>query len=188
MEKEVRNTVLISRKIENVVVINELNSFFIYNFDKDYRGFDESHRENEFIFILDGQECVYEDDKTYILSKGQALLHKPFAVHKDNPINGNSKICEFTFVGMVKNIDILHDKVLDLTSEQMYLLNDIFNYAVKHYYIDEIQTFYSGRDKDKNTEIGFGSDQILKNKVELFLIDCGVNEEQINNIKRIMLE
>lgn len=168
---EIKNLELNEYKIDKIVDILSFSSMCIYNFDSSYKGCFERHKQYEFIYVIDGAEIIYDNGNEYILEKGQAFLHKPYMPHTDKPKSQNSKVFIFSFLCISKNIEQLFDKVLTLTKEENYYVNEIFDIASNYFRPDECYIFYSGKNNKISENIPQGIGQIIKNKIELLLID-----------------
>lgn len=164
------NQRLITREylLKSVIDIQSISSIYIFHFDKNYFTEFETHPQLELIYVDEGIEEVFEDDKTYQLTKGQAFLHKPLASHKDRCVSDKSTAYIISFRTSSPSIKDLFDKVLDLSKSEINQLKQIFETYIKN--VDSnIDQWFSDRKIIINTN-SFGISQIIKNIFELFFI------------------
>ena len=164
------NPRLITREylLESVIDIEAISSIYIFHFDSNYRTEFESHPQLELIYVDEGVEEVYEDDKIYEVSRGQAFLHKPNASHKDRCLSNKSTAYIISFKTSSPAISNLFDKVLSLSKNEINQLKQIFETYIKN--VDSnIDQWFSDRKIIVNSN-SFGISQIIKNVFELFFI------------------
>ncbi len=164
------NQRLITReyKLDKVIDIESISSIYIFHFDNSYFTDFETHPQLELIYVDDGIEEVFEDDKTYQLSKGQAFIHKPFASHKDRCVTDKSTAYILSFRTSSPSMNQLFDRVLDLSKTEVDQLKQVFEIYIKN--VDcNIDQYFSERKIIVNSN-SFGISQIIKNIFELFFI------------------
>ncbi len=148
-----------------------LSSMFFYQFNDAFVGNNERHKQWEFAFVNSGQQIMTEDKKEFRLSKGQAFLHKPFSYHGGSTLEGKSSVGIFSFLCESEEINVLYDKVLNLSSYQQTLLKEIFDLGKKHLEPDGQSFWFSTSVPQKEKTTIYAVEQILKNKIELLFID-----------------
>ena len=94
---EIKKRKLVPYILKDIVDIESISTMYIYNLHETYTGFEESHKELEFIYVAEGSVTTKEEGVEYVLNKGQMFLHKQYAVHIDRTNNVASKIFIFTF-------------------------------------------------------------------------------------------
>lgn len=164
------NPRLITReyKLDKVIDIESISSIYIFHFDNSYFTEFETHPQLELIYVDDGIEEVFEDDKTYQLSKGQAFIHKPLASHKDRCVTDKSTAYILSFTTSSPSMNQLFDRVLDLSKTEVNQLKQVFEIYIKN--VDcNIDQYFSERKIIVNSN-SFGISQIIKNIFELFFI------------------
>ncbi|MBR4378071.1 MAG: AraC family transcriptional regulator [Bacilli bacterium] len=164
------NPRLITReyKLDKVIDIESISSIYIFHFDNSYFTEFETHPQLELIYVDDGIEEVFEDDKTYQLSKGQAFIHKPLASHKDRCVTDKSTVYILSFRTSSPSMNQLFDRVLDLSKTEVNQLKQVFEIYIKN--VDcNIDQYFSERKIIVNSN-SFGISQIIKNIFELFFI------------------
>lgn len=201
MDKENKIT-LPEIEIDKSVEIISFSTFFIYNFVPSYKGHFESHKQFELIYVAEGEHIVINNNKEYILKRGQAFLHSPYSVHIDKATKENSKVYIISFSCISDDISILFDKVIDFNKEDKFIINEVFEFAAKYLNIDQASTYYSGKTPINHKDVPYGVFQIMKNKLELLFInlisingsnnrneDITISEDRLTNeIIRILNE
>ncbi|MBQ4631644.1 MAG: AraC family transcriptional regulator [Clostridia bacterium] len=69
-------------KIQTVIGIDAIHTFFRQKFCKGYVFNGESHNFWEMVFVLDGSVGITADSDVYVLEKGQGVIHRPNEFHK----------------------------------------------------------------------------------------------------------
>ena len=161
-------TKYVGTTMKNSIKINQIFSihYFKYGQKFDFQG--EAHDFWEVVYIDAGEAHVIANDKTYILRQGEAIFHKPNEFHNIATLNkfANSVIVSFSCKS--KAIKFFEEKILTFTSYEKELLGRIVDEAVLSY-PDVLSEIYSEKlPKNKSTE--FGSEQIIKQNLELLLI------------------
>ncbi|MCQ2742074.1 MAG: AraC family transcriptional regulator [Bacilli bacterium] len=157
-------------KFEECITLTSFSTMFVYNFPKNYEGITESHRQLELLFVNKGSLITIEDGKEYVLNAGEAFLHKPYSVHRDMNNNCSSRVSITSFLTSSPDLSFLFDQVIKLSNEQIYALSEIFEYAGRHL-TSSRQIWFSDKKKKMIPEaVPYGFKQIIKNKLELFLI------------------
>lgn len=179
MDKTI-NTKLPEISIDKSIEIISFSTFYIYNFVSSYDGRFEAHKQLELIYVAEGEHAVINNGKEYILKKGQAFLHSPFSTHKDKTVKDNSKVYITSFSCVSNDLPILFDKVISFNKEEQFIINEVFEYAAKYLYLEDIYTYYSGKNPVMNKNVPYGIFQIMKNKMELLFINLISSYSQNN--------
>ncbi len=158
----------IQYKLEKLVEIKSISSIYIFHFDKSYTTDFERHCQPELIYVDEGVEQVWEDDKVYTVKKGEMFLHKPWASHKDACLSDESRVYIISFTVSSKCLESLFDRVIQLKKNEINQLKQVFETYVQN--VDsEIDQWFSDKKiiADRNS---FGVSQIIKNNFELFFL------------------
>ena len=165
----------IKYQLDSFITIESISSIYIFHFDKSYFTNFEKHPQLELIYVDEGVEQVWEDDKTYIVKKGEMFLHKPMAVHKDACLSEESRVYILSFMTNSKYIERLLDRVISLKKNEINQLKQVFETYIRN--VDSgIDQWFSDR-KVIATRNSFGVSQIIKNNFELFFISI-LNPEE----------
>ena len=165
----------IQYRLDKVIEIKSISSIYIFHFDKSYFTNFEKHAPIELIYVDEGVEQVWEDDKVYTLQKGEIFIHKPMALHKDACLSDESRVYIISFTTSSKIISKLFDRVIKLKKNEINQLKQVFETYIRNVDSD-IDQWFSDRKiiADKNS---FGVSQIIKNNFELFFISI-LNPEE----------
>jgi AraC-like DNA-binding protein/quercetin dioxygenase-like cupin family protein len=157
-------------KLQNLLVVNKIVTLHYFEFEKDFSYSDESHDFWEIVFADKGTAICTSNDEKIILSQGQMLFHKPNERHSLSCDGKNSaKIFIASFDCHSESMRFFENKVITLNKSQ-----------IKHVYaiIEESRrTFdilFPDPDMKKMTMLSkptLGGEQIIKNHLELLLID-----------------
>ena len=154
--------------LKKEVEIFDICSIYVFSFTPSYRTSTERHPQLELIYVDDGIEEVYEDDKTYQVKKGEMFLHKSNSPHKDRCLSPHSTCYILSFNAESPHFHKLFDRVIVLTKNETTQLKELFELYFNN--VDSpIDMFVSDRKIiiEKNL---FAISQIIKNKFELFFI------------------
>ncbi len=157
-------------KLENLLVVNKIVTLHYFEFEKNFSYSDESHDFWEIVFADKGNAVCTSDDKTIILAQGKMLFHKPYERHSLSCDGKNSaKIFIASFVCHSESMQFFQDKIISLNKNQ-----------IKHVYaiIEESKRTFDIPFPDPNmkkmpmlSKPTLGGEQIIKNHIELLLID-----------------
>lgn len=163
---------LTSQELKPILNIKAINSAYFYNFHKDFKGRPECHAPIELIYVDQGCQIVFEDNKKYKVEKGQAFLHRSLAIHSDQTNNVFTSVYILSFTCNSNPLEILYDKVLNLDNEDIYHLKEIFELIKREDFESKSPMFYLRNMKITiSKESMFGNANKIKNKLELFIID-----------------
>ena len=170
----------IQYKLEKVIEIKSISSIYIFHFDKSYSTSFERHPQIELIYVDEGIEQVWEDDKIYTLKKGEIFLHKPMASHKDACLSDESRVYIISFTTSSKSFEQLFDRIIKLKKNEINQLKQVFETYIKNVDSD-IDQWFSDR-KIIAERHSFGVSQIIKNNFELFFISI-LNPEESETLE-----
>ena len=165
----------IQYRLDKVIEIKSISSIYIFHFDKSYFTDFEKHAPIELIYVDEGVEQVWEDDKVYTLQKGEIFIHKPMAFHKDACLSDESRVYIISFTTSSKIISKLFDRVIKLKKNEINQLKQVFETYIRNVDSD-IDQWFSDRKIIANKN-SFGVSQIIKNNFELFFISI-LNPEE----------
>ena len=170
----------IQYKLEKVIEIKSISSIYIFHFDKSYSTTFEIHPQIELIYVDEGIEQVWEDDKIYTLKKGEIFLHKPMASHKDACLSDESRVYIISFTTSSKSFEQLFDRIIKLRKNEINQLKQVFETYIKNVDSD-IDQWFSDRKiiAERNS---FGVSQVIKNNFELFFISI-LNPEESETLE-----
>ena len=161
------------------VEIFDIWGVYIFSFIPSYQNYAESHPQLELLFVDEGIEELYEDEKTYQLSGGQMFLRKPNSLHKDRCLSPHSTCYILAFTGESPHFPKLYDRVIQLTKNQITQFKELFELYLKEIDGEVDKSAINRRITPKKNV--FGLPQIIKNKLELFFISLFSSESKETN-------
>ncbi len=157
-------------KINSLLLVNKIVVIHYLEVEGNFHHKEESHDFWEMVFSKKGEVICSSDGKNIKLTEGEIIFHKPNEKHALTvPSGNNSGVFVLSFECPSESIRFFSDRKLKLNHRQIKYVNDIIEVAKKTYDI----TFYN-----LDTDImkllpqpTLGGEQIIKNLVEMLLID-----------------
>ena len=150
--------------------------YFKYGTNFKYEG--EKHNFWELVFIDSGKASITADNETIILRQGEAFLHLPNEYHNINTGDEFANSVIITFDSNSPYLKSLNGKVLKFGEYEKSLLNIIVNEA-KLSYSDKLNELYLTK-MTKKANAPFATEQIIKNCIELLLINLLRNSDMVS--------
>ena len=162
--------------LNNTFTVKNIYTAFYYHYTPDYYFKGENHIPWEFYFVMSGEVVVEADGIEHIIKANEGFLHKPKEFHKCKANNMPCKVCVFTF-------DVDNDNVLYSLSGHSFSTNVVMqNYIYK--IIEEGAISLAGKNETpislKKDEESFASTQLMKNLIELLIIELLRQEHKAN--------
>ncbi len=153
--------------LKPVFTVKNIYTAFYYHYTPDYSFKGENHIPWEFYFVMSGEVVVEADGVEYIVKANEGFLHKPEEFHKCRANNCACKICVFSFD--VDNNDILYNLAGHVFATNITVQNYIYKI------IEEGTISLAGKNETpitlKRDGESFASTQLMKNLIELLIID-----------------
>lgn len=119
-----------SYKVNNIISIGEMYSFFDKDYAENYDFRGESHNFWECVYVIRGNLCVTADQRVYNLSQNQIVFHKPMEFHKFRVTSKHgAKLLVMSFSLFGTASDYFADKVFSLNGEQEDIIHSMLKYA-----------------------------------------------------------
>lgn len=126
----------------------------------------EWHDAWEFVYAISGEVILETEEKTVVLKPGQAFLHKPNEFHKHR---ANNVACNACFI----SFDADNPKLYDIAGQVLQISQ--FMQTLIYRITDEGPLYLAGKNytppRSKNETLSFACGQIIKNTLELLLIE-----------------
>ena len=166
--------------------INAIYTIHYFKYTKNFRFEGERHNFWELVYIDSGRAHIVDNENEYVLGQGQAFIHKPNSPHTIFTENcfANSVIISFECTN--KNLKYLPDGVFCVNEEEKSYLSALVSETSKSYN-DRLGDIYLAKMNRKETTV-FGSDQIIKNTLELLLISIIRGNNEKNNTSLISIK
>lgn len=117
-------------KVDNMISIEEIYSFFDMDYQENYDFCGETHNFWECVYVSEGEICVTADERVYNLAQNQIIFHKPMEYHKFRVTSrGGATLVIFSFSLSGALSGYFADKVFMLSQEQVDLVGAMLEYA-----------------------------------------------------------
>lgn len=155
---------------DKVFNIDKIITIFYMELAKNFYHDGESHDFWEMVYIDKGEMICTADKNRFVLKSGEMTFHKPNEYHNlsgDNSVAPNVSI--ITFECRNKAMEYFEGKIFRLDPEEKLMLSMIFTEGLSCYRLtDENNPLVQKIEKIENAP--FGSSQMTKNLLEIFLI------------------
>jgi len=157
-------------RFDSVFKIESIVTLFYMEMQKTFHYDGEQHDFWEMVYIDKGEMICTAGDHRFILRSGEMTFHKPNEFHNlsgNGSVNPNVSIV--TFVCKSQAMQYFNGKIFRLSSEEKAVLSKLFSEGLSCY------SLLDARDPlkqtlVKNQDSPFGSSQMTKNYLEIFLI------------------
>ncbi|UKS27064.1 AraC family transcriptional regulator [Paenibacillus sp. HWE-109] len=147
------------------IEIRSIITMYYFEFGKDYVFSGESHDFWEMVYVDKGEVEVIADTTSHTLKTGSLIFHKPNEFHSFTATHGRApNVIVITFDCYSKAMEQFENKVFQLQDEERNRLAQIIEEGANTF----IFPFKYPLTRKQNAEIG--SEQLLKNYLEMFLI------------------
>lgn len=155
---------------DKVLNVTKLITIFYMEFSKDF-GYDgEQHDFWEMVYIDRGEAICTANTRQFVLKSGELTFHKPnefHAIRADGRTAPNVSI--LTFECKSPAMRFFEGKIFRLTQEQKAFVSLLFREGISTYaLVDKTNPLLQQMEKLKDAP--FGSSQMIKNLLEIFLI------------------
>lgn len=166
MKQQSLNKIILEPTIPEVAFnVEEIYSTYSYFYSKDYSFKGESHEAWELIYINRGEVIIETPEYEKILSREQIFIHTPNEFHK---IKANNTSCNIYFISFKCKCN----KLYEIAQKPIHIPHTLKNYLIS--ILGEGEIFLAGKNNIpiiKNKKPGFASGQIIKNFIEILLIE-----------------
>ncbi len=171
-------------KLENLINVSKIVTIHYFEFEKNFKTKGESHDFWEFVYVDKESIVCYADGVEIILNKGEILFHKPnefhiLAANGKNPPN----VFIVSFVCKSEAMKFFENKKISVAKNNAKYIYNILNEGRKTFDIS-----FSDPNLKKMQLLSspsLGGEQIIKNYLEIFLINLlrsQTETEGTNNI------
>ena len=180
---EIRNETYLKNTLKSVIKINNIYTIHYFKYGKNFKVAPERHDFWEMVYVDSGEVGIIADDKEFTLKQGEAFFHRPNELHTiyTNDTFGNSAIISFECV--VRTINYFADKIFVLGEFEKSLLGKIIKETPKCFSDKLNEIYLTKMTKRKNAPIG--SEQLIKNCIELMLVSLLRGESSDETVKQI---
>ena len=169
---------------DKIFNIDKIITIFYMELSKSFCHDGEQHDFWEMVYIDKGEMICTADEKRYVLKSGEMTFHKPNEFHN---LTGNDNVASnvsiVTFECKSRAMKYFEGKIFRLTSEEKALLSTIFEEGLSCYRLmDELNPMLQTLKKIEPSP--FGSSQMTKNYLEIFLIKLCRNTDVVTKDMR----
>ncbi len=169
---------------DKIFNVEKIITLFYMEFSKSFYYDGEKHDFWEMVYIDKGEMICTADKKRFVLKSGEMTFHKPNEFHNlsgDNNVAPNVSI--ITFECKSRAMKHLEGKIFQLSSEEKALLSSLFSEGLSCYrLVDERNPLLQKMERIENAP--FGSSQMTKNLLEIFLIMLSRNTDTVTKKAR----
>lgn len=169
---------------EKIFNVEKIITIFYMELSKNFYYEGEKHDFWEMVYIDKGEMICTADDKRFILKSGEMTFHKPNEFHN---LSGDSNIAPnvsiLTFECRSRAMKHFEGKIFRLSAEEKSLLSTLFSEGLSCYQLEDERNPLLQKLKVIEPS-PFGSSQMTKNMLEIFLIKLCRNTNVISKEMR----
>ena len=155
---------------DKIFNVEKIITIFYMELSKNFYYDGEKHDFWELVYIDKGEMVCIADDKRYILKSGEMTFHKPNEFHN---LSGNHdvapNVCIITFECKSRAMKHFEGKIFHLSAKDKALFSELISEGLSCYQLEDINNpLHQKMLKIKTAP--FGSSQMTKNLLEIFLI------------------
>lgn len=171
-------------EFDTVFNIKKIITLFYMEISKDFSYKGEAHDFWEMVYIDKGEVICTADKNRFTLKSGEITFHRPNEFHN---LEGNKidspNVSIITFECSSKAMENFNGKIFKLTSKEKEVLSMLFSEGLSCYKMEDetnplIQKMF------KRYDAPFGSSQMTKNLLEIFLIMISRNCATATKVER----
>lgn len=171
-------------RFEKVFNVEKIITLFYMEFSKNFSYEGERHDFWEMVYIDKGQMLCTADRNKFVLKSGEMTFHKPNEFHN---LSGDQRtapnVSILTFECKSRAMHGLEGKIFRLTPDEKSLLSTLFDEGLSCYkMVDEKDPLLQKLEKIEGAP--FGSSQMTKNLLEIFLIRLSRNTDTVSKKHR----
>ena len=158
------------KRFEKALEVSRIANIHYYEFTKQYNTSPNSHAFRELVYVDNGEIRVKAENFSGVLQKNQLIIHREDEIHSLTCGNDNApNVIIIGFECKSPELDVFASDPAILTSELQKTLTEIIkegrNVFLPPYDIPD------QKDMKKRKDYLFGADQMIKLKMEMFLIE-----------------
>lgn len=173
-------------KLENLINVSKIVTIHYFEFEKNFKTEGESHDFWEFVYVDKESIVCHADGEKIVLCKGEILFHKPnefhiLAANGKNPPN----VFIVSFVCKSDAMKFFENKKISVAKNNAKYIYNILNEGRKTFDIS-----FSDPNLKKMQLLAspsLGGEQIIKNYLEIFLINLLRSQTETGNANSIFI-
>lgn len=169
-KKEVENMEFKLKDFNIEVNVTRMANLHYLEFTKEYHTLKDKHSFRELIYVDNGKIHVESDSYCGALCDKQLLIHKANEVHSLSCPKGTSpNVVIIGFECECEKLDVFSQAPISLSVEQIKILTEVVKEG-RSVFLPPYD-IPNTKDMKKRTDYPFGADQMIKAKLEMFLIE-----------------
>lgn len=169
---------------DKIFNVDKIITIFYMELSKNFYYDGERHDFWEMVYIDKGEMLCTADENRYVLKSGEMTFHKPNEFHN---LSGNNDVAPnvsiITFECKSRAMKHFEGKIFRLSAEEKSLLSTLFTEGLSCYRLEDERNPLLQKLK-KITPSPFGSSQMTKNLLEIFLIKLCRNTDVVTKEMR----
>ena len=167
----------IRHNFDKVLNVGKLITVFYMEFSRDFVYNGEKHDFWELVYVDRGEVLCTADKRRFVLKSGELTFHKPNEFHAIRAgENTAPNVSIITFECKSRAMHYFEGKIFRLSSEERALLSMLFREGLSAYQLVDKRNPLLQR-LEKVDDPPFGSSQMTKNLLEIFLISLHRNTD-----------
>ena len=170
----------VKTELQCPIKISGLYTVHYFKYGKNFRFAEESHDFWELVYIDSGNAKITNNEEVISLTQGNAYLHVPNAKHTIYTDEQFANSAIISFECKSRALKKLANKILVLSDYEKTLLNKIVN-ETKIGFLDKLNDPHL-KQMTKNADAPIGSEQIIKNCIEILFISIIRNAQSVKQV------
>ena len=156
-------------RLRNDIIIGRLFSVHYFEYPTNFKFEGESHDFWEVVYVDKGDICAVADDKTFTVSQGNAVFHKPNEWHTlQTSSESATNVVIFSFESSSPAMDFFKGKILSVGQEQKIIFSKIISEYTNAFQTHSNTPYSKKLHRKKNPVIG--AEQLIKQYIAELLI------------------
>lgn len=180
---DIRNENYQKSTLKSVIRISAVYTIHYFKYGKNFKVPAERHNFWEMVYVDSGEVGIIADDREFTLKQGEAFFHRPNELHTiyTNDSFGNSAIISFDCGN--REMNYFADKVFKFGEFEKTLLGKIIT-ETPRCFSDKLNQIYLTK-MTKRKQAPPGSEQFIKNCIELLFLSLLRRDEEENGVKNL---
>lgn len=159
----------IGTRLRTDINIGRLYSVHYFEYPTNFKFEGESHDFWEVVYVDKGDICVVADDKTFAVTQGNAVFHKPNEWHTlQTSAESATNVVIFSFESSSPAMEFFKEKILSVGQEQKIIFSKIISEYTNAFQTHSNTPYTKRLHRKKNSVIG--SEQLIKQYIAELLI------------------
>lgn len=180
---EIRNENYVKNSLKSIIKINGIYTVHYFKYGKNFTVAPEKHDFWEMVYVDSGEVGIIADDKEFTLKQGEAFFHRPNELHTIYTNNSFGNTAIISFESSSRMINYFADKIFVFGDFEKNLLAKVIKETPKCF-SDKLNEIYLTK-MTKRKDAPVGSEQIIKNCIELMLLSLLRGKEKEENVKKM---